>query len=115
MINQTDTKTVLEQFVVVKRGVSYRRVSTDEQADKGHSLPAQLAEIQTYAARNGIEFVGEPFYDDYTGSSLNRPGLQQALKWLREGRADCIVIFDSDRLTRQSVHNTTTKLALLPD
>lgn len=86
-----------------KRGISYRRVSTDEQAATGFSLPTQLKEIQAYCAKNGIELVSD-FCDDFTGSSLERPGLIQARKWLKAGRADCFICLDSDRLTREPAH-----------
>lgn len=102
-MNTTEPKTVLEQFTVVKRGISYRRVSTDEQADKGFSLPTQLKEIQAYAAKNGIELVKD-FYDDFTGSSLDRPGLKAALDYLNTGQANCIICLEADRLTREPGH-----------
>lgn len=98
-----DSKITLPQFIVRKRAVSYRRVSTDEQADKGFSLSAQTAEIEAYATRNGFEIVAD-FYDDYTGSSLDRPGLTQARQWLKAGKADVIIALDSDRLTREPAH-----------
>jgi site-specific DNA recombinase len=103
MHTQTDGKSILDNPTVIKRGISLRRVSTDEQAEKGFSLPTQLKEIQAYAAKNSIELVAD-FYDDFTGSSLDRPGLTGARQWLRTGRADCIICLDSDRLTREPAH-----------
>ncbi|MCB0175807.1 MAG: recombinase family protein, partial [Anaerolineae bacterium] len=101
-MQQTETKPALPQFKVTKRAVSYRRVSTDEQANN-YSLSSQQKEIQTYAARNGMEIVAD-FMDDYTGSSLERPGLTQARRWAKQRRADCIICLDSDRLTRHPTH-----------
>ncbi|MCB0212788.1 MAG: recombinase family protein [Anaerolineae bacterium] len=99
---QTETKPASPQLKAMKRAVSYRRVSTDEQASN-YSLSSQKKEIQTYAARNGMEIVAD-FVDDYTGSSLERPGLEQARKWVRQRRADCVICLDSDRLTRHPTH-----------
>ena len=48
-----------------KRAVIYCRVSTDEQAEKGYSLPVQLVACQKYAQGNGFQVVSE-FCEDYT-------------------------------------------------
>lgn len=85
----------------MKTGISYRRVSTDEQADKGYSLAQQTKAIEEYAAAHNIKLV-DGFYDDYTGSSLDRPGLQSARRKLKT--VDCFICWDSDRLTREPAH-----------
>ena len=41
------------------RAVAWARVSTDEQAEKGLSIPEQLRQIRAYAARHGMEIVQE--------------------------------------------------------
>jgi site-specific DNA recombinase len=56
-----------------KRAVIYARVSTDEQAEKGHSLPFQVEECRRYADRLGFQVVKE-IIDNASGASLNRPG-----------------------------------------
>ena len=56
-----------------KRAVIYARVSTDEQAEKGYSLPHQLEECRKYAYAHNIKVVGE-MVDDFSGSTLERPG-----------------------------------------
>lgn len=91
------------QSICRRRGISYRRVSTDEQADKGFSLPTQLSEIELYATKNGVELVAD-FVDDFSGSVLERPGLTAARACLKAGRADLIIALDSDRLTREPIH-----------
>ena len=40
-----------------KRAVLYARVSTDDQADKGYSLPSQLDACRKYAERLGYLVV----------------------------------------------------------
>src|SRR5437870_2896729 len=52
----------------------YARVSTQDQADKGFSLPTQIEACLALAQRAGYA-VPEThiFVDDYTGTSLNRP------------------------------------------
>lgn len=85
------------------KAISYRRVSTDEQAASGFSLPSQLREIEAYALRNGLELIAD-YYDDYTGSSLQRPGLDAARDCLKSGEAKAVIALDSDRVTRDPIH-----------
>lgn len=85
------------------KAISYRRVSTDEQAASGFSLPSQLREIEAYALRNGLELIAD-YYDDYTGSSLQRPGLDAARDCLKSGQAKAVIALDSDRVTRDPIH-----------
>ncbi len=49
------------------RVILYARVSTDEQADKGYSVPSQFAAMRKYAAQNGFTIVGDSYYDMHTG------------------------------------------------
>jgi DNA invertase Pin-like site-specific DNA recombinase len=76
--------------------VAYLRVSTDEQAQSGLGLEAQLAAI--------TKAVGVPtaVYQDagLSGSNPRRPGLLGALAAL--GRGDTLVVAKRDRLARDS-------------
>ncbi len=58
-----------------KRAAIYARVSTKEQKDSGYSLPTQVEACITYATEHGYTIVCEPFQDDYTGMSMDRPAL----------------------------------------
>lgn len=82
-----------------KRAVVYLRVSTDEQ----HLGPdAQRAAIAAWAAREGVELVGE-FCDLGVsgGAPLDRrPGLLAALAALEEHNAGALVVAKRDRLAR---------------
>src|SRR2546423_1642685 len=56
----------------------YARVSTEDQADKGYSLPTQFAACQALARQEGYAVPDtHVFADDYTGMSLNRPQFTQ--------------------------------------
>jgi DNA invertase Pin-like site-specific DNA recombinase len=83
-----------------RRVIVYCRVSTDEQADKGISLDAQEAKGRAYVQLYDLELV-EVIHDTATGKTLDRPGLQRALKMLRDGVVDGIVIAKLDRLARK--------------
>lgn len=84
-----------------KRAVLYARVSTDDQADKGYSLPSQLDAMRKYAAQQGFEVVGE-FQDDYSGATPieHRPEGRKAYAMLKSDGADAIVAYTIDRFVR---------------
>lgn len=82
--------------------IGYCRVSTDEQAASGLGLEAQEARIRAYADLYGHSLVGI-IRDSASGKSLNRPGLQDALAMLRDGRAEGLIVAKLDRLTRSVV------------
>ena len=79
----------------------YARVSTDEQADRGYSLPSQLLACREYAARHGFEVLAE-YADDYTGTVAIelRPEGRKAYAMLADGNADALIVYTVDRLVR---------------
>lgn len=81
--------------------LAYVRVSTDEQADSGAGLDAQRTAIGAEAARRGwtdrlrwIEDAG------VSASTLDRPGVREALALLDSGQASVLVAAKIDRLSR---------------
>jgi site-specific DNA recombinase len=87
---------------VTKRAILYARVSTDEQAAKGYSLPTQLEACQAEAARRNLSVSPKlTFTDDYSGATLDRPGLAQLRAAAKPG--DSIIVYDPDRLSRDDV------------
>jgi site-specific DNA recombinase len=87
-----------------KGAVLYARVSTDEQADKGYSLPTQLAECRRYSERLGITVVAE-FQEECSGTipiGERREGKKLAMM-LDAHKADAIIVYCVDRLSRDIV------------
>ncbi len=82
------------------RTVAYLRVSTEKQADRGVSLDAQRAKVQSYAELYELELVEVVVDAGLSASSLERPGLQRALGMLKRGKADALLVVKLDRLTR---------------
>lgn len=80
--------------------VGYIRVSTDQQAESGLGIEAQLKSIKSYAEKNGYEI--ERFFRDEGISGAapldERPGLMAALTELNKG--DVLVVAKRDRLAR---------------
>lgn len=80
--------------------VGYARVSTEEQARTGVSLPAQQAQIRLFCRGRGWKLVGIWADEGVSGVSLKRPGLQAVLELLEKGRASALVVTKLDRLSR---------------
>ena len=85
----------------VKRAILYCRVSTENQADKGYSLPTQLEACRNYAERLGFEVVAE-FAEDYSGATPleQRPEGKKAHRMLTQDQADVLIGYTIDRLVR---------------
>ena len=84
----------------MRRAVGYIRVSTEDQAQTGVSLPAQREKLIGYAQVYEIDLIAIEPDDGASGKSLDRPGLQAALGRLDRGEADGLLITKLDRLTR---------------
>lgn len=80
----------------VLRAVIYARVSTD---DSDQSVENQLPLCRRWCENHGIE-VDSEFYEDYTGSTLNRPKFREMLGRLDLGGITYVVAYDQSRLTR---------------
>ena len=82
------------------RTVAYLRVSTDKQADRGVSLEAQRAKVESYAALYDLELVAIEVDAGESAKSLVRPALERALGMLRAGKVEALLVVKLDRLTR---------------
>lgn len=80
--------------------VAYIRVSTEKQAEQGHSLEAQESKLKAYAALYDLDLVELVVDSGVSAKTLNRPGLQKALGMLQEGKAEAILVLSLSRLTR---------------
>ena len=82
------------------RVVGYVRVSSDQQADAGHSLEAQRDRMAHFALAQGFELVAIEVDAGESAGSLERPGLQRALGRLDSFEASALLVVKLDRLTR---------------
>lgn len=88
----------------MKRAILYARVSSEEQAQGGYSIQTQLEKCREYATRKGYCVVGE-YTDAVSGALLSRPRLDVARRELEQHRADAIIVYTSDRLSRNLAHS----------
>src|SRR5438046_802052 len=85
------------------RAIAYLRVSTAEQASNGLGLDAQKAAVLAEIRRRGWTLVETIEDAGYTSTHLRRPGITRALRRLRGGDADTIVVARLDRLSRSAL------------
>lgn len=79
----------------------YRRVSTDKQADEGYSLDVQMEKLQAYAKTlSNVREVRDYMDDGYSGSSLDRPGIQRLIQDIEAGEITHVIVVKLDRLSR---------------
>nr|WP_231563777.1 recombinase family protein [Anoxybacillus sp. KU2-6(11)] len=78
----------------------YVRVSTDEQAKEGFSIPAQRERLRAFCASQGWEIVQEYIEEGWSAKDLERPQMRQLLKDIKKGNIDIILVYRLDRLTR---------------
>src|SRR5262245_48493862 len=84
-----------------KRVAIYARVSTDDQAHRGYSIPTQIEACRNYAREQGYDVVAE-FSDDYSGATLDRPELDKLRNLF--GTIDGVIVYEIDRLARKVVY-----------
>ncbi len=54
------------------KAIILARVSTKEQEELGHSLPAQLARLREYARKKGFEVVKEFAFSESAGVKIRK-------------------------------------------
>jgi DNA invertase Pin-like site-specific DNA recombinase len=86
--------------------VGYVRVSTDEQSGSGAGLEAQRQAIVTECERRGWKLINVVEDAGWSAKDLKRPGIQEALKVLKEGDARALVAAKLDRLSRSMIDFT---------
>jgi site-specific DNA recombinase len=86
------------------RAILYARVSTDEQAKAGYSIPEQLRELRAHAAREGYRVVEEAVDDGHSGADPHRPGLRRVMELAEVGAIDVVLAKKRNRLFRSRLY-----------
>jgi site-specific DNA recombinase len=86
----------------MRRAALYARVSTEHQ-EREQTIHSQIAAITRYADQQGFRHNPALTYTDdgYSGTWLDRPGLDELRDHAREGRFDVVVVLCPDRLARR--------------
>jgi DNA invertase Pin-like site-specific DNA recombinase len=91
------------------KAIGYVRVSTDEQAREGISLDNQREKIKAYCQLNDLQLTEILEDPGKSGKDLNREGIQALVNAVKGRKADAVVVYKLDRLSRR-VKDTLTLL-----
>jgi site-specific DNA recombinase len=80
---------------------AYLRVSTDEQAEQGISIPAQQSRLMAYCQSQGWEIFDFYIDDGYSGKDLERPAMQRLLRDAGAKKFNAVLVLKLDRLSRR--------------
>lgn len=88
-----------------KRAIIYTRVSTDDQADKGYSLPYQEERLRKYCDLQNITIVAH-FIEDHSAKTFNRPEFTKLLLFCKKNRGDVdiLLFLNWSRFSRNTEH-----------
>jgi site-specific DNA recombinase len=78
----------------------YTRISTDEE-NQPTSLASQHERLEAFCKVQEDWRIVARHEDRFTGTKLDRPGLQAALDLARQGRIDQLLVYRIDRLSRK--------------
>jgi DNA invertase Pin-like site-specific DNA recombinase len=91
----------------------YARVSTDKQAQKDLSIPAQIEAMREYAKRNGWKVAGHFVDEGESARTANRPELKKLIEQCKENKnVNAVVVHKIDRLARNLIDYATIKAIL---
>ena len=94
-----------------KRVGIYVRVSTEIQNTEGYSINGQINQIRDYCQFHHFEVTDIYADRGISGKSMNCPELQRMLKDANEGHIDCVMVYKTNRLAR----NTSDLLKIVED
>lgn len=78
----------------------YPRVSTQEQAKEGYSITEQIERLTKYCEAMGWTVYKVYTDPGYSGGDMDRPGLKDMIRDVKDGRLDKVVVYKLDRLSR---------------
>lgn len=91
----------------------YTRVSTDEQVEKGFSLDAQKKRLMEYCLQNNYEIYKLYTDEGISGHSITkRKSLQELIRDAKAKKFDCVIVYKTDRLSRNLLDLLTIKKEL---
>lgn len=94
-------KDIIPVSTAPKRVVIYIRVSTQEQAKEGYSIEAQREKLLAYCKARGWQVVAVIVDPGYSGSNLDRPGIQELISNITN--YDVVLVYKLDRLSRSQM------------
>ena len=97
----------------MQKALIYCRVSTEEQVKEGYSLDAQEKFCERYAKENGYRVAGIYRDEGKSGTTLERPALQDLLAKCQQDKSiGAVVVQETDRLARNTKDHLTIRAIL---
>lgn len=79
----------------------YLRVSTEDQAREGLSLPAQREALTSFCRSQGWKMADVYVDDGYSGKDLDRPAMQRLIGDVAGRKIGLVLVYKLDRLSRR--------------
>jgi site-specific DNA recombinase len=94
--------------------VLYLRVSSDRQADKGLSIPAQRRALHRYCEENGHAVLREFADEGVSGTTDRRPGFLDMIRFCKASAGDinAVLVWKFNRFSRDRVDSAVYKRLL---
>ena len=88
--------------------ICYKRVSTDDQADRGFSLQHQEDMLRRYCDINHYDIV-DIYTEDYSAKTFDRPEWKKIMTFVQQNKnlVDAIVFLRWDRFSRNLYESLT--------
>lgn len=83
----------------MKRVILYLRVSTSKQ-EEGYSIEIQKEKLLAYCRAHDWIVVAIITDPGFSGSNLERPGIQRVIHEVEQGNTDMVLVYKLDRLSR---------------
>lgn len=78
----------------------YIRVSTEEQANEGYSIPAQKRRLKSFCIAQDWDIADFYVDEGISAKNMDRPELKRMINDIEAGKIECVLVYRLDRLTR---------------
>jgi len=85
------------------KAIVYARVSTQKQAEKEISIPAQIELAKKFALENNIQIIKTFSDEGISGTVSNRPAFQEAIQFCKDNKIDIFLVYDTSRFSRNRI------------
>ena len=82
------------------RAAIYARVSTEDQAQEGYSIPAQIKRLNAFCKAKNWEITDQYIDEGFSGRDTNRPAYQRMMQ--EKDKWDILLVMKMDRIHRNS-------------
>ncbi|KKQ37634.1 MAG: Recombinase [Candidatus Roizmanbacteria bacterium GW2011_GWA2_37_7] len=92
-----------DKLPVINRYVVYCRKSSESDERQIQSLPDQIHMLVSFVTSKGLQIIGEPLQESKSAKIPGRPVFNQLVQKVEDGEANCIVLLNPSRLSRNTV------------